>query len=425
MPEKIDQEQAANYKNRWVSKYLEKNPIKEIEQLPDDLKRLWSQGKYKKFLESALEKLERLKTLQKVCKALDVSDEQEIREHLQDIDYTLEKFKNYLRGQHKDKKKVKRAVKQLRTDQEELLNNRLNWKKILKNALREFARHLKLLKCLWPICPILGLSNERKVHELVQRFYYCERDYYSDYQEISDLTGSRYAYIINTEMTELLPRDWLKKMGQKYREKRHKARISQARFLTMLKKKLRVTDNHCACDVEKLTFKVESELKRKFQETLELQDGSLLFKAANKFLSSTGIWLKLDGQFLKLPGVYFLYYIGKKELYPGSFIIGSSSVPVYVGKSESDISSRLRVHRAKIGRAKDLDVADFAVKVMFVDNRHYAPCIEGMFIEHFVPVWNSETLGISFGSQNNSLWKKYHVEKDPAIIQHMEQKLKI
>lgn len=425
MPERINQEKAAKYKNRWVSKYLEKNPLKEIEQLPDDLKRLWSLGKYKKFLESALEKLKRLKTLQKVCKTLDVSDEQEVREHLQDIDYTHKKFLNYFRGQHEDKKQVSRAVKQLLTDQKESLSNTLNWKKILKNALLEFARQLKLLKCLWAICPILGLSNERKIHELVQRFYYCESDYYSDYQEISDLTGSRHAYIINTEITELLPRDWLKKMGQKDREKRHKARISEATFLAILKKKLRVTDNHCARDVEKLTFKVESKLKRKFQETPELQDGSLLLKAANEFLSSTGIWLKLDGQFLKLPGVYFLYYIGKKELYPGSFIIGSSSVPVYVGMSVSDISSRLRVHRAKIGRAKDLDVADFAVKVMFVDNRHYAPCIEGMFIEHFVPVWNRETLGISFGSQNNSLWKKYHVQKDPAIIQDMEQKLKI
>ena len=425
MPERINQEKAAKYKNRWVSKYLEKNPLKEIEQLPDDLKRLWSLGKYKKFLESALEKLKRLKTLQKVCKTLDVSDEQEVREHLQDIDYTHKKFLNYFRGQHEDKKQVSRAVKQLLTDQKESLSNTLNWKKILKNALLEFARQLKLLKCLWAICPILGLSNERKIHELVQRFYYCESDYYSDYQEISDLTGSRHAYIINTEITELLPRDWLKKMGQKDREKRHKARISEATFLAILKKRLRVTDNHCARDVEKLTFKVESKLKRKFQETPELQDGSLLLKAANEFLSSTGIWLKLDGQFLKLPGVYFLYYIGKKELYPGSFIIGSSSVPVYVGMSVSDISSRLRVHRAKIGRAKDLDVADFAVKVMFVDNRHYAPCIEGMFIEHFVPVWNRETLGISFGSQNNSLWKKYHVQKDPAIIQDMEQKLKI
>lgn len=61
---------------------------------------------------------------------------------------------------------------------------------------------------------------------------------------------------------------------------------------------------------------------------------------------------------------------------------------------------------------------------MFVDNRHYAPCIEGMFIEHFVPVWNRETLGISFGSQSiNSLWIKYHVDKDPDVRRDMMRKL--
>ena len=93
--------------------------------------------------------------------------------------------------------------------------------------------------------------------------------------------------------------------------------------------------------------------------------------------------------------------------------------------SASDISTRLRDHRAKIGRAKDLDVADFAVKVMFVDNRHYAPCIEGMFIEDFAPVWNGETLGISFGSKKHSLWEKYHVDKDPDVCNDMERKLNI
>ena len=317
---------------------------------------------------------------------------------------------------------MSRAVKKLLTYLKKLLNDGLELKKILKQALRGLARRqLKLSECLLAICPTLGLSNERKVHKLVQRFYY-----YCDDQEIADVTGSRYAYINNTEIIELLPHDWLKKWGKDIVKIRHKDRNSEAKFLARLKKRLGVTSNHCACDVEKLTqFKVESEFIRKYQETPELQDGSLLLKAANEFLLRTGIWLKLDGQFLKLPGVYFLYYIGKKELYPGSFIIGSSSVPVYVGMSITDISSRLRVHRAKIGRAKDFDVADFAVKVMFVDNRHYAPCIEGMFIEDFVPVWNRETLGISFGSQKNSLWEKYHVDKDPDVCNDMEQKLNI
>lgn len=425
MPEEINQEKAEKYKNRWVSKCLEKNPIKEIEQLPDDLKRLWSKGKYKEFLESALEKLERLKTLQEVCKTLNLSDEQEVREHLQDIDYTVKKFKKYFRVQHnyKGKEQLSRAVKKHLTYLKELLKKGLELKQILKKALRKLAgRHLKLSKCLWAICPTLGLSNEKKVHELVQRFYCYERGYYCDYQEIEDVRRSRYAYITNTETIELLPHDWLRKWGKE----KQKARISEKNSLAMLKKRLRVTDNQRACDVTQLTFKVESELKRKLQKTPELQDGSLLLKAAEEFLSSFEIWLKLDDQFpSKLLGVYFLYYIGKKKLHPESFVRGSLSVPVYVGMSAFDISRRLRDHRAKIGRAKDLDVADFAVKVMFVDNRHYAHCIEGMFIEDFVPVWNRETLGISFGSQKNSLWEKYHVDKDPDVCNDMERKLNI
>ena len=408
MPEEINQEKAAKYKNRLVSKYLEKDPIKEVEQLPDDLKRLWFQGKYEKFLENALEELELLKTLQKVCTTLELSDEQEVREHLQDIDYALEEFKKDFRHKGVRKEPVSRAVKQLLINLKELLNNGLEFKKILRKELGKFSRRqLKLSKCLWAICPTLGLSHERKVHGLVKRFYY---DHY--YQEIVDVTGSWYAYI-----TE---RDILKKS--------HKARISEAKLKARdrLKEKLRVTDNHCACDVAKLTFKVESEFIKKCQETPELQDGSLLLKTAKEFLSRIKIWLKLDGKFRirSLPGVYFLFYIGEKELYPGSFIIGSRSVPVYVGMSESDIWTRLRSHRDKIGTAKDLDVTDFAVKVMFVDNRHYAPCIEGMFIEHFVPVWNRETLGISFGSQNiNSLWIKYHVEKDRHVREDFKRKL--
>ena len=410
MPEEINQQKAAKYKNRFVSKYLQKYPIKEVEQLPDDLKRLWFQGKYEKFLENALEELEQLKILQKVCETLGLSDEQEVREYLQDIDNTLKEFKKDFRFRHKGicKEQVSRAVKQLLIDLKKLLNNGIELKKILKKALGEFSRRqLKLSKCLWAMCPTLGLSHERKVHCLVQRFYY-----YHYYQEIAEVKGSWYAYITN--------RDNLKKS--------HKVRISEAKLKARarLKEKLRVTDNHCACDVEKLIFKVESEFIKKCQETPELQDGSLLLKAAKEFLSRIEIWLKLDGQFRirRLPGVYFLFYIGEKELYPGSFIIGSKSVPVYVGMSASDIWTRLRGHRDKIRTAKDLDVADFAVKVMFVDNRHYAPCIEGMFIEHFVPVWNRETLGISFGSQSiNSLWIKYHVDKDPDVRRDMMRKL--
>ena len=421
MPPKISQEKLAKYKNHFVGKYLEKHPIKEVEQLPyDGLKKFWFQGEYKEFLEKALDKLELLQILPEVCPTLDLSVEEEVRKHLQNIDKTLKKFKEYIRGGNKEIRwaKVSRAGEQLPTDLGQLFFDR-KYEEFLKKALRRFAIKLKLSKCLLAICPILGLSREREVHQLVQQFYL----YYCDHQEITDVTESRDAYITKTEIIELVPDVWWENWGKLIKERRQIERILQATYLAKLKKRLH--DNHYVCDEKKLTFKVESEFIRKSRVTPELQDGSMLFKAAKEFLSNIGIWLKLDGQFHRLPGVYFLFYIGNKELYPGSFIIGSQSVPVYVGMSAFDISKRLRDHRAKIGRAKDLDVADFAVKVMFVDNRHYAPCIEGMFIEDFVPVWNRETLGISFGSQKNSQWEKYHVAKDSDVCKDMEQKLNI
>lgn len=418
MPPKISQEKLAKYKNHFVDEYLAKHPIEEVKQLPyDDLKGLWSQGKYKEFLEFALDKLKLLQILPEVCPTLNLSDEQKVRKHLQDIDYTLQTFKGFFRSQNKDirREMVSRAREQLPTDLSNLFFNK-KWKEFLTKALQKFARKLKLSKCLLAICPTLGRSREKEIHELVQRFYL----YYCDGLEI---TKSRYTYFRKTKIIELVPEDWLEKWGKGIVERRKEERHLRATYLAEFKEWL--LDNHYVCDVEKLIFEVESEFIRKCQETPELQDGSLLLKAAKEFLSRNEIWLQLNGQFPERPGVYFLYYIGMKELYPGSFIIGSLSVPVYVGMSTCNISRRLGDHRAKIVGAKHLRVADFAVKVMFVDNRHYAPCLEGMFIEHFAPVWNRETLGICFGSGPRSLWKKYHVDEDRDICRDMEQKLNI
>ena len=419
MPPKIKQEKLTKYKNRFVGKCLEKHPIKEVEQLPyGDLKGLWSQRKYKEFLEVALDKLKLLQSLPEVCPTLDLSVEEEVLKHLQDIDKTLRKFKKYFPSKHKDRlDEVLRAEEKLPTDLKQLLSNG-DYKRFLEEALSEFASNLKLSKCLLAICPVLGLSNEKEVHKLVQRFFSVN----CDDQETMDFTRSKHAYVTNTKFIELLPDDWLGKCGEGIKEileEKRQARIKEATFLRELR------DTRYVFDVAKLTFKVEFELGRKFRETPELQEGSLLLEAAKEFLSSIEIWLKLDEHFPPQPGVYFLYYIGEKELYPGSFVIRSPHVPVYVGMSASKISTRMADHKAKIGMAKNLDVADFAVKVIFVDIRHYAPCIEGMFIEHFDPVWNRETLGISFGSGVSSLWRKYHVDEDLDVSKEMEKKLNI
>lgn len=415
MPPKINREKTAKYKNRLV----EKDSAVE-ERLPDDLRGLYSQRKYQEFLENALQKLELLEILQEIYPTLlcDLSDKQEVHVLLENIDCTYQKFRTYLSGQHKRirAKNVINAGKRLPADLIELFFNGKR-KVFLKKALQIFACNFELSECLLEICPTFAFSNDKKVHELVQQFFY---DY--TYQNVDAFTDSRYDYIAQVGDIRFLPEDWVDEWCPDRKEIIEESKAVEAASLAVLKKRLREND---FLHVKNLTFKVESKFKEKCQETLEPQNGSLLFEAAAEFESTLKIWFKLDGKFRKLPGVYFLYYIGDPELYTGSGIIGSQNDPLYIGMSTSDISARLKDHHAKIMAAKDLDVADFAVKVMFVDNRHYAPCIEGMFIEHVAPIWNKETLGICFGVGSNSLWKKVHVEQDPESIGIVLEQLKI
>ena len=131
-----------------------------------------------------------------------------------------------------------------------------------------------------------------------------------------------------------------------------------------------------------------------------------MLKDANEFVLQNEIWFKLDVKFPKWPGLYLLYYISEQELYTGSHISGSKHVPVYIGMSTSDISGCLADHRGKIDEAKDLNISDFAVKVMFMDNRHYPPCIEGMFIEYLRSCLEQGDTRTLFWS-----WRKQFLEK--------------
>lgn len=77
----------------------------------------------------------------------------------------------------------------------------------------EFAVNLKLSECFLAICPVLGLSNEREVHELVQRFFFnC------DFQENTDVTMFRKAYITKTKIIEFLPDSWSEKWGEEIKK---------------------------------------------------------------------------------------------------------------------------------------------------------------------------------------------------------------
>lgn len=139
--------------------------------------------------------------------------------------------------------------------------------------------------------------------------------------------------------------------------------------------------------------------------------------------------LKLrGGKFPPRPGVYFISYIGKKELYPGSQV--DALIPVYVGMSKKSIRKRLNDHRRKIEKAQNLEVTDFVVQFMIVDESSVGD-IESKLIERFSPVWNSngasETPRFSFGSGRNSktLWNKCHVQADKETLETMVDRLSI
>ena len=417
MPPKLTPQIAEQYKNRNVGKYVDEDEKKEVDELPTELKELWNQGHYTQFLKNALKELKLLHILPVICPDLELTEEQEVNQLIEDIDRTYTKFKSCFVSKNMDKDK-KKAVKKLPADLKKLWSEE-KYKCFLTTALQKVAINITLSETLMKICPSLGSSGEREVHELVQEFY----DGYS-YVHTEDILEYRGTYINNAQFQGRLEflLDWEDELDPELQEAIEEAKASETACLAVLKGKLR--DRCRESQKVKLTFKVESEFKEICQKTPEPQGGSWLFKAAEAFQSRHRIWFKLDGAFPKCAGVYFLYYIGEHELYTGSSIIGSRYVPVYVGMSTSNISGRLKDHHAKIMEAKDLVVADFAVKVMFVDNRHYAPCLEGMFIEHFSSIWNKEILAICFGVRPNSLWKRIHVDQDPESIRKVVELLK-
>ena len=421
MPPKPTPQKAEQYKNRNVVKLMnedEKKQLKkEVDQLPTELKELWNQGSYTQFLKNALEKLELLNILPVICPALNLTEEQEVHQLMQNIDQTYTKLKSCFVSKNMDKDK-KKAVKRLPADLKDLWSEE-KYKCFLKNALQKVAINIKLSESLMEICPSLGFSGEREVHELVQEFY--EEYSYVHAEVILEYRGD---YIANAQLTGRIEflLDWEDECDPELKKAIEEAKAFEKACLANLKERLRIRCKKS--HVVKLNFEVESEFKEICQETPGAQDGSLLLKAAERFQLRSKIWFKLNGTFPECAGVYFLYYIGEHELYTGSGIIGSRSHPVYVGMSTSDISVRLKDHHTKIMEAKDLDVANFAVKVMFVDNRHYAPCLEGMFIEHCFSIWNKETLGIGFGGGPNSLWKRIHVDQDTESISKVLELLK-
>ena len=119
-------------------------------------------------------------------------------------------------------------------------------------------------------------------------------------------------------------------------------------------------------------------------------------------------------------GVYLIYYVGQTSLYE-DLVSTSLDKPIYVGKSEKDILNRLSDHRRKMARAKDLEVTDFVVRIMTVNPKFYAPAIEAALIYHYNPLWNNNTVKLSFGNakDNKNNWYTYHV----AMVKYKRKKI--
>lgn len=197
---------------------------------------------------------------------------------------------------------------------------------------------------------------------------------------------------------------------------------------------------------EEQTFKVEEEMRLEFQKQIGSHISRVskckyaLQEIALKFMDKLYIY-PLDSTFPELPGVYFIYHVGKIQLYEESQVFPSARYPVYVGMSKDNIARRLRDHHKKIEDTKKrtlrrqqnetegvkLELTDFVVRFMIVDVAHYAPCIEGMLIEYFNPVWNSEAMKFSFGSGDRlgNLWYEFHNRRDPKTIENVLSYLKI
>jgi hypothetical protein len=106
-------------------------------------------------------------------------------------------------------------------------------------------------------------------------------------------------------------------------------------------------------------------------------------------------------------GVYVLYYSGPFPAYgpiTSENREGTNKKPIYVGKAipkggrkgglTGDVSAtgraladRLRQHAASISEATNLELADFSVRHLVLDDI-WIPLGENMLIESFKPVWN-------------------------------------
>lgn len=114
-------------------------------------------------------------------------------------------------------------------------------------------------------------------------------------------------------------------------------------------------------------------------------------------------------------GVYVIYYSGNFEPYSALAQANSTelTLPIYVGKAIPEggrkggltkdaskgkaLADRLRQHASSVKECRNLDLADFMVRHLVVDDV-WIPLGENMLIQTFKPLWNRAVDG--FGNKD-------------------------
>ncbi|WP_078311591.1 MULTISPECIES: Eco29kI family restriction endonuclease [unclassified Mycobacterium] len=105
-------------------------------------------------------------------------------------------------------------------------------------------------------------------------------------------------------------------------------------------------------------------------------------------------------------GIYAIYYSGEFELYQEMSCLNkqNSRIPIYVGKavpkggrrglesadhsSTKALADRIREHASSVRAARNIDIADFAVRWLIVEDIWIA-LGESAMLRRYKPVWNA------------------------------------
>jgi len=276
----------------------------------------------------------------------------------------------------------------------------------LKFFITVIPTHGEVPQQVLDILPYFAWTKDNAVHRRVQEFYSENSE--NPAVNPNALTESRYNYIMNAGFaSRFLPPEWIEEFCDDESTTSYNKLSRQGKNLKPFVFSLQNLAGH-RIEIEKSIF---------VQQHTTGQIVTLV-TVADEFLKTMPYW-KL-GPLPNRSTVYALYYIGTKLLYKGR-IRASLERPVYIGKSVSDASNQLLILKDK---RSTLNPADFAVRVIMIDNRHYLSCVQGLLVQHYDPIWNSRRVGLNFGKikkEEDNLWIGYHIIQHPKAIKLIDE----